>query len=288
MTLPAPLARLAPFVARELGWFRGAAAVDGALAAVLVDLGLAVQHDGSCDPVGGPPEGPAPEAAAIAAESLRTRIPIDPVDLSRPRVASWLGLGADLERTAALAGLVADAILPRFEKPGWLADLGGGVGLYTAALLSRTARASAVLVEQPIALEQAARFMAQLRNRVELRPADLTRSFTVGRPVRVALLADVLHLLPTDAAEALVHRSAQLLEPDGELVVVEIDAATPRGHLYALAARLLGGGLTLHPETEVRDWLARTGCRDAGTVRSQDAVILRARRPALETPLVDY
>ena len=103
-----------------------------------------------------------------------------------------------------------------------------------------------------------------LADRVTLLPGDLHEASLEPRRFDRIILANVLHLEPAHAAEAILARLAPALRPGGRFVLVDAMATpTPEidrsHHAYALFLALRVPRSRAHPESDLRAWLAAAG-----------------------------
>jgi 2-polyprenyl-3-methyl-5-hydroxy-6-metoxy-1,4-benzoquinol methylase len=191
---------------------------------------------------------------------------------SGARLRSMDGSGAQRAEaySATVSGLgelfsgAATLLSQRVPARRQILDVGAGSGVWSLAMLLAVidARATALDFEAvlPNFRERAARL--GLSARVEGLAANF-HDFTLEQPrFDRVVLANVLHLEPEAGAAALVTRSAQLVIPEGDIVIVDVLDELGRDVAYAayglhLAMRTQGG--RAHPTSFLRSSLKRAG-----------------------------
>lgn len=215
----------------------------------------------------------------LLADVIRSDRPLPLDDADLPRYHAHLvraGAAAAREVAELLAG---DSLL----------DLGGGAGAYTAAFLDAHPGARATLVDRAPVIALAAE---QLRGRSVACIAGDAREVAVA-PHDVVLLANVLHLHGAAACAELCAAAGRAVAPGGTVAIVDLHVEPDRSG--PLAALLFALGMAIYTEAgDVHDagaiarWLADAGLVDVRVQRlasDGDAMLVRARRPALDMPL---
>jgi 2-polyprenyl-3-methyl-5-hydroxy-6-metoxy-1,4-benzoquinol methylase len=170
---------------------------------------------------------------------------------------------------AADAAGAADELAARLPLAGdatRLLDLGGGHGLYAAALCRRHAALRATVLDLPEAIAEARRHVAAsgVEDRIELAAGDLRTAAWDAEPWDAILLLDVTpHLTDADNAR-LLERAAAALRPGGLLCVSQPawDAgAGPSRQLAAVSELLffLTSGRRPPEPARLWAWLTRAG-----------------------------
>ena len=200
---------------------------------------------------------------ALLADVIARRRPLAWSEIAGNPDAAALTVLVDAPGEAVTAELARE-LVPALAAGGQLVDVGCGSGALAAAMLLAAPLATALLVDRPHVLATAASRLARFGARVELQAADIV-SFPVP-PCRAALLAQVLHLIPPDDANALVLRSARALAPGGVLAVVEVDvehASDAPAMAAWFALSLLVHGLPgLVARSRIETWFADAGLVD--------------------------
>jgi 2-polyprenyl-3-methyl-5-hydroxy-6-metoxy-1,4-benzoquinol methylase len=164
-----------------------------------------------------------------------------------------------------LFGGAAALLSQRVPARRQILDVGAGSGVWSLAMLLAVvdARATALDFEAvlPNFRERAERL--GLSARVAGVAANF-HDFTLEPRFDRVVLANVLHLEPEAGAAALVARSAQLVIPEGDIVIVDVLDELGREVAYAayglhLAMRTQGG--RAHPTAFLRSSLKRAGFR---------------------------
>ncbi|MSP62151.1 MAG: methyltransferase domain-containing protein [Myxococcales bacterium] len=231
-----------------------------------------------------PPVAPADAEWGRLAEVIRTGRPLDPLtdDAALRRFHHHLvtaGAAAAHELAGRLKAELTD---------GELLDAGGGAGVYTAALLDAAPTARATLADRPevvaLAAERLSRHLAG--GRVRFAEGDL---FEIALPsqIRVALLANLLHLHPPEACACLVARLAATLAPGGLLVIkdlrIEPDrGGPPSGVLFSLNMALYTVAGEVHDRHRIGAWLLAAGLHEVtfeALAAAPDAIVATARKP---------
>lgn len=188
-----------------------------------------------------------------------------------PDVVHYL---ADLFEGPALTLAAALGPLPPCAR---ILDVGAGSAVWSLAQLdpAEGPHLTALDLEAvlPRALERGRRL--GLDAHMTLYAADYLVDPLPAGPFDRILLANVLHLEPEERAAALVQRAADVLAPDGQLVVV--DALAPatdeedRAHTaYALYLALRVDQARVHPEDRLREWLGSAGLAEVRRVPLND------------------
>jgi hypothetical protein len=222
-----------------------------ALVAALVHEGVLVRA-GECIALGEMPERPevVGEGWGRLAEVIRTNrpLPLEP----DPR-----GYHAHLVRAG---GGTARELAPLLGA-GRLLDLGGGAGTYTAAVLDVHPAATATLVDAPEVIPLAREHLARFGERVQLVAGD-ARTAALGAGHTTALLANLLHLHDEATCAELCAVAARAVAPGGQVVVLDLDAATPEGVWFALNMALFTDGGGVYPTHQLHGWMEAAGVAD--------------------------
>lgn len=175
-----------------------------------------------------------------------------------------LSMGPDLrgyhEYLFAAGGETARAVAPLLPR-GPLADLGGGAGAYTAAVLDAHPESAATLVDAPDVIALAREHLARFGDRVRFVAGD-ARTAAIDEPHGTALLANVLHLHDAPGCAALCAAAGRAVAPGGTVMVLEFDAASPEGVWFAVVMALYTDAGRVHPAHDIRGWLAAAGVAD--------------------------
>jgi len=263
--------------AHELGLFDGAAPRQThrlrALRAVLDALGA----------FAAPPARPEVQRAGwgLLADVIRSDRPLPIGDGELPRYHDHLvraGAPAAREVAALLGG-------------GSLLDLGGGAGAYTAAFLDRYPAARATLVDSAAVVALAAEHLAPFAPRVTFVAGD-AREVAVARHDTV-VLANVLHLHGAAACAELCAAAGRAVAPGGTVAIVDFHVEPDRSGplaslLFALGMAIYTDAGDVHDADAIAGWLADAGLVDVELQRlasDPSALLVRARRPALDMPL---
>lgn len=179
--------------------------------------------------------------------------------------------------------LLADDILSAWAPPAgacrWL-DLGGGEGVFAAAVARRARCARITVFDLPAVAERArARLDAEgLADRIEAVGGDFLRDALPGGQDVVSLVR-VIHDHDDDAALAILRAARAALAPGGRLLLAEPMAGTPGGEpiggayfgMYLLA---MGSGRARTPDA-LRALLARAGFGKARMPRTAQPMLVR-------------
>ncbi|MFV0307910.1 MAG: methyltransferase [Desertimonas sp.] len=137
---------------------------------------------------------------------------------TRPAVSAWFD--------AMLAGWADEWVAAVAEAYDWdrftnVADIGGGEGRLLAQILERHPQLRATLVEQASTARRAETSLAAttVAQRVEVAEGSFFDPWPVGPDAYV--LAQVLHDWPDEQATAILRRGADVVGPNGRIIVVE-------------------------------------------------------------------
>ncbi len=205
-------------------------------------------------------EGPSVVEAVpeLVIRALERGAPLTEDELAQP-TSRFITMPVSMEDIWAQAEDLARHLSPLLVSGGTLLDVGGGMGGYTAAVLGSAPRARAVLFDVPSIANTARRFLHGFGSRASVREIDLLGESLPQLGGRVALVADVLHVLPPDATPRLLREIFAALQPGGQIIIVEIDAESLRGRLFRLVAWLRGAGVRLHSEAALASELRAAG-----------------------------
>ena len=184
------------------------------------------------------------------AEVIRTNRPLPLAPDPRGYHAHLVRAGGDTARS--LAPLLGG---------GRLLDLGGGAGTYTAAVLDAHPAATATLVDVPAIIPLAREHLVRFGERVHFVVGDACTA-ALGDGHSTALLANLLHLHAEAACAELCAVAAHAVAPGGQVVVLDLDAATPEGVWFALNMALYTDGGSVYPTNQIRGWMAAVGLAD--------------------------
>lgn len=147
-----------------------------------------------------------------------------------------------------------------------LIDVGGGAGSYALGLCAANPALSAVLFDLPAAIAVARDIIAAdpAAPRIGFLPGDFHRD-PLGGPYDLALISNVLHGEPPDAAAALLCRVAAALEPGGRIAVrdnfLDDDGTSAAGGaLFALVLMVETRAGRPYRACEVAAMLRAAGC----------------------------
>jgi hypothetical protein len=170
----------------------------------------------------------------------------------------------------------AQEVAQLLDPEGPLLDLGGGAGAYTAAFLAAHPLERATIVDRPTVLELAREAVPAAGRSA----ADLLGDDPWPAEVRIALLANVLHLYgPADAAR-LVARAARSVVGGGQVAVKDFDASSPTGILFSLNMALFTDAGEVHDAMRLCAFLRAAGLRNVTTDRlrsAPEALLVRGR-----------
>jgi SAM-dependent methyltransferase len=212
----------------------------------------------------------------------------------RARIAPWRErLDADPQASLAFLGALDDLAaafggglpaLAGVEGPGRLLDVGGGSGAHAAALVAAVPGLEATVLD----LAPVGALVAERHPELAFVAGDLEAP-RFGRPEDevwdAALVANVLHDLPEEAARRIVAETAELLRPGGLLVAYEWllgedGDGPPEVAMFALMMMVENEGGAAYRASAVEAWMAEVGLvaietrRDAGPIG-----VVRGRRP---------
>ncbi len=210
-----------------------------------------------------------------------------PADVAPDSVADYSALMANSQ------DLLADDILsawpPAIGAGRWL-DLGGGEGVFAAAVARRARRARVTVFDLPaVAARARARLdAAGLAHRVEAVGGDFLRDSLPAHQDVVSLVR-VIHDHDDDAALAILHAARAALAPGGRLLLAEPMAGTPGaepiGAAYFGFYLLAMGSGRARSQGELRALLERAGFRDIRMPGTAQPLLVRlmVARPAQPT-----
>lgn len=166
----------------------------------------------------------------------------------------------------AMTGVEADAVANAYDFSGLhlLADIGGGHGTLSAAILKRQPRARALIFDRPSVIDGAASVLEGLglRDRCELVPGDFFASIPAGADVYT--LKDILHDWDDDRSTAILRNVRDAMGSGARLLVIE--RVIPPGNDPSIGKQVditmlaMTGGLE-RSEAEYRQLLAQAGLR---------------------------
>jgi hypothetical protein len=203
--------------------------------------------------------------------------------------------GAEAWRVAqegfrAAARVTADGVVKRIDLGGAkrLLDVGGGHGLFAAALCAANPELEATVFDLAPALGITAETAAEygVADRLGTRAGDYTED-DLGEGYGAALVFNVVHAGDGPTNTALLEEVCDALEPGGRVFVLDQFAGSGRGTLaragigFVNLTYLATLGASVHPADEVERWLREAGFRDVEreSVRGVPGVsLLTARR----------
>jgi hypothetical protein len=150
-----------------------------------------------------------------------------------------------------------------FSTSRRVADIGGGIGALTAAILGRHPKLHGILFERAAVLEGAKRYLedAGVLDRCDLVDGDFFESVASGADTYI--LSQVLHDWNDEQAERILSNCRKAMPSDGKILVVERvlpDGGAQKGPLTDLNMLVLMGGRE-RTRTEYEVLLARAGFR---------------------------
>jgi SAM-dependent methyltransferase len=200
---------------------------------------------------------------------------------------------ADLARhfTLALSGRaknVAPLLAQAVDLSGakLLLDVGGGTGIYTAALLQKHPRLKAIVLDRPEVLKVAAEFadLYGVADRLECRAGDMLSGEPMP-PADVVLLSNVLHDWDVSECRRLIASCARALPPLGRLLIHDVflndalDGPLPAA-LYSVAIFSVTEG-RIYSGAEYRGWLSEAGLQPGNIAPTLvHCGVLEAKKPA--------
>jgi SAM-dependent methyltransferase len=172
-----------------------------------------------------------------------------------------------LEYLHAVSQGVAEEVAEVLAEPPIrrFADLGGGVGTYTHAVLRRHPEATAVVVDRPNAESVAREFAAEagMADRLEFLAVDfMYESF--GEEFDVVLLSNIVHCYGPDDNRRLLRRVRDALAPGGRVVIKDLllhdDRRGPRGALrFGTSMALFSDGGDVWSAADIKGWFDDVG-----------------------------
>ena len=151
-------------------------------------------------------------------------------------------------------------------RPAHILDVGAGSGIWSLAMAERHAETLVTALDFPTVL-QAFRIQAEhmgLSDRIGLLPGNYhSVAIPEDRFDRI-VLANVLHLEPSEQAAVLIGRVATTLLPGGDLVIVDmLGDSTPAGErsraIYGLHLALRTREGKVHPLSNLQAWVKQAG-----------------------------
>ena len=170
---------------------------------------------------------------------------------------------------ASFAKLAAKEIVPKIKvkSPRKLLDVGGGHGLYAAALCRKHPGLEAEVLDLPGACAAGRPLVeaAGLSDRVRHREGDF-REVAWGEDHDLVLLFNVLHNATEAEARDLLHRAKAALAPGGQVVICDavhrgVDASLDLSAGWNELFFFLVSGAQAWPEARLRGWLEEAGFR---------------------------
>jgi SAM-dependent methyltransferase len=202
-------------------------------------------------------------------QTIRTGVPARPTDMfqSRPEETERFIRAMDsLTRARGDPAYVADRL--DLSRVSMLADIGGGPGTYSLAMLHRWPHLRAVIYDLPATLEVARRILAEREpatsSRIDLVRFDYLYDEIPGR-CGALFMSNIIHNEDETDNARLFQKCFRALEPGGLMIIkdhiMNADLTEPRpGAIFALYLLLTTRGRD-YSFDEVSRWL-----RDAGFV----------------------
>ncbi|MBI4389843.1 MAG: methyltransferase domain-containing protein [Nitrospinae bacterium] len=158
----------------------------------------------------------------------------------------WLFTHAMHERSDRFAPKIA-AITAR-KRVGRLLDLGGGPGSYSAAILKKDKKATAVLLDRPATLEVSREILRgmKLLGRFQFIEGDMFQ-VPFGEDYDTVLFSNVLHIYDEDQNKTLFEKINRSLNKGGRVIVVDFFLDDSRTKPYEAA--LFGVTMLLYTAT---------------------------------------
>ena len=226
------------------------------------------------------------ERMAKLHDAVKTGRPV-PDEAIDPRLLGGAGefaaAMADVGRASARAtGEVLD-----LAGVGRLLDVGGGPGVYAVELARRYPQMEVVILDGEETLKVARQVVdeAGLCERIELRAGDAFED-ELGGPYDAILISNLVHIFSADQNRRLFSRCADVLRPNGRLIVkdflLEADRTSPPGGaLFAVVMLVSTEAGDCYSLDEVKGWLEDVGLgfEETFEVGVHSAIIV-GRRPA--------
>lgn len=171
---------------------------------------------------------------------------------------------------AAFARLLSKELVRRVSvgKPKRLLDVGGGHGIYAAALCAKHDGLTADVLDLEPACVAGRRIQEAdgTADRVRHVVGDF-RTADWGTGYDLVLVFNVLHNATADEARALIHKAKAALNPGGRLVISDAKHLGEDGELDASAGWnelffFVISGAQAWPESTLRGWLTEAGFED--------------------------
>lgn len=156
-----------------------------------------------------------------------------------------------------------------FSKAKTFLDVGAGPGMYSFAIAERFPHLAVTLLDLPGSLDVAAKHVAErgYEERVKLVTGDATK-WVPDAPFDAVLISNMLHMLGTPTAKALIrHAYEHLVAPGGMLIIqgqlLNDERTSPRWPtLLNLMVRVSTTHGRNHSIAEAVDWLREAGFTD--------------------------
>jgi hypothetical protein len=210
------------------------------------------------------------ETWAQLEQTIRTGNPARPTDMfqSRPEETERFIRAMDsLTRARGDPSYVADRL--DLSRVSMLADIGGGPGTYTVAMLHRWAHLRAAIYDLPATLEVARRILTEREpaalKRIALVRVDYLYDQIPG-PCGALFMSNIIHSENEASNAQLFRKCFGALEPGGLLIIkdhiMNADLTAPRpGAIFALYLLLTTRGRD-YSFDEVSGWLGEAGFVD--------------------------
>ncbi len=166
-----------------------------------------------------------------------------------------------------------------------LLDVGGGTGIYSAALLQKNPNLRAIVFDRPEVVRVAAEFSADygVADRLQCQAGDMLGDEPLPG-ADVVLLSNVLHDWDVAECRRLIAKCAKCLPPGGRLLIHDVllndalDGPLPAA-LYSIAIFAVTEG-RIYSGAEYRNWLAEAGLEIGSTMPTLvHCSIVEARKP---------
>lgn len=178
---------------------------------------------------------------------LSTGEPLVNLDKAEQGETFYKAQAAALEWMLTPAAGAAAAVLAR-RAPREVLDVGAGSAVWSLALAKLEPAARVTALDRPSVLDiaQASAGKAGLSDRLIPLSGDFNTVEIPAARFDLAIVANVVHLMPREGAIALLRRIHRALKPDGAVAVIDVVEGSPEG---GLARSLYALGLALRTKT---------------------------------------